>query len=139
MPPNCISFVLSRDCIEIKRLHRIYLFLDHRPEKLLENIVDFNNMDALSFDIDKLIRICRENDAAMVGVFGSVARGEDTSASDLDLMVKFSKRKSLLDIVRLEREISTELGKKVDLLTEAAVSPYLRDKILSELKVIYEN
>jgi len=96
-------------------------------------------MNALSFDVDKLIKICRENDAAMVGVFGSTARGDDTSASDIDLMVKFSKRKSLLDIVRIERELSTELGKKVDLLTEAAISPYLRDRILSELQVIYEN
>ena len=96
-------------------------------------------MNALSFDVDKLIKICRENDAAMVGVFGSTARGDDTSASDIDLMVKFSKRKSLLDIVRIERELSTELGKKVDLLTEAAISPYLRDRILSELKIIYEN
>jgi predicted nucleotidyltransferase len=96
-------------------------------------------MDALSFDIEKLIKICRENDAAMVGIFGSAARGDDTSASDIDLMVRFAKRKSLLDIVRLERELSTELGKKVDLLTEAAISPYLRDRILSELKVIYEN
>jgi predicted nucleotidyltransferase len=101
--------------------------------------VDFENMDKLSFDIDKVIRICRDNDAAMVGVFGSVTRGEDTSESDIDLMVKFSKRKSLLDIVRIERELSTVLGKKVDLLTEAAISPYLRDRILSELKVIYEN
>jgi hypothetical protein len=96
-------------------------------------------MDALSFDINKLIKICREKDAAMVGVFGSAARGDDSSASDIDLMVNFSKRKSLLDIVKLERELSTELGKKVDLLTEAAISPYLRDGILSELKVIYEN
>ena len=53
--------------------------------------------------------------------------------------MKFSKRKSLLDIIRIERELSTVLGKKVDLLTEAAISPYLRDTILSELKVIYEN
>ena len=96
-------------------------------------------MDALSFDIDKLIEICRANDAAMVGVFGSIARGEDTLTSDIDLLVKFSRRKSLLDIVKLERELSIRLGKKVDLLTEAAISPYMRDKILSELKVIYEN
>jgi len=96
-------------------------------------------MDTLSFDVDKLIEICRANDAALLGVFGSVARGEDTSTSDIDLMVKFSSRKSLLDIVKLERELSTGLGKTVDLLTEAAISPYLRDRILSELKVIYEN
>ena len=96
-------------------------------------------MDAFSFDTDKLIEICRANDAAMVGVFGSVARGEDTSASDIDIMVKFSRRKILLDIVKIERELSTVLGKKVDLLTEAAISPYLRDRILGELQVIYEN
>ena len=53
-------------------------------------------------------------------------------------MVKFSKRKSLLDIVRIERELSTVLGNNVDLLTEVAISPYLRDRILSELRVIYE-
>jgi len=96
-------------------------------------------MNAFSFDTDKLIEICRANDAAMIGVFGSVARGEDTLASDIDLMVKFSRKKSLLDIVKLERELSMVLGKKVDLLTEAAISPYMRDRILSDLKVIYEN
>ena len=96
-------------------------------------------MDALSFDIDKLIKICRDNDASMVGIFGSVARGEETSSSDIDILVNFSRRKSLLDIVKLERRLSKEIGKKVDLLTEAAISPYLRDRIFSELKVIYEN
>lgn len=65
-------------------------------------------LDKLSFDIDKLVRICHENDAAMVGVFGSVARGEDTLASDIDLIVKFSKIKSLIVIVKLERILSTE-------------------------------
>jgi predicted nucleotidyltransferase len=105
----------------------------------MNTLLDSKMMDALAFDIDKLIKICRANDAAMVGVFGSVARGEDTVTSDIDLLVKFSSRKSLLDIVKLERKLSMELGKKVDLLTEAAISPYLRDRILSELKVIYEN
>jgi len=41
-------------------------------------------MDALPIDIVKLIKICRENDATMVGLFGSVARGEDTSTSFLN-------------------------------------------------------
>ena len=60
-----------------------------------------------------MIEICRANDAALVGVFGSIARDEDTPTSDVDLLVKFSRRKSLLDIVKLERELSTRLGKKV--------------------------
>ena len=74
----------------------------------------------------------------MIGVFGSAARGEITKQSDIDLLVKFSKRKSLLALVRLERELSNALGRKVDLLTEADISQYLRERILRELQVIYE-
>ena len=74
----------------------------------------------------------------MIGVFGSMARGEGNQKSDIDLIVRFSKRKSLLALVRLERELSTALGRKVDLLTEAAISPYLRDAILKDMRVVYE-
>jgi len=95
-------------------------------------------MTAFPFDINRLIEICQQNDVAMVGVFGSMARGEATEQSDIDLLVKFSKRKSLLALVRLERELSAALGRKVDLLTEAAISPYLRDRIKREIRVIYE-
>jgi hypothetical protein len=67
-----------------------------------------------------------------------MARGEAGEASDIDLLVEFSRRKSLLALVSLERMISAALGRKVDLLTEAAISPYLRDRIKNELQVIYE-
>jgi predicted nucleotidyltransferase len=96
-------------------------------------------MTVLPFDTEKLVKICQQNDVAMIGVFGSMARGEATEDSDIDLLVKFSKGKSLLTLVRLEREISIALGRKVDLLTEAAISPYLRDRIRRELRVIYES
>lgn len=95
-------------------------------------------MATLNFDTKTLIDICRKNDVSRIGVFGSVARGEATSRSDIDLLVDFSKKKSLLAVVRLERELSAALKKKVQLLTEAAISPYLRDRIMRELKVIYE-
>ncbi len=73
----------------------------------------------------------------MIGVFGSMAHGDATEQSDIDLLVKFAKRTSLLKLVRLERELSTTLGRKVDLLTENALSPYLRENILEGLQVIY--
>ena len=95
-------------------------------------------MEAIGFDTKELIRICRQNDAIMIGLFGSAARGEASPKSDIDLLLKFSKPKSLLDLVRLERELSGQLGRKIDLLTEAALSPYLREKIMQELKIIYE-
>jgi predicted nucleotidyltransferase len=94
-------------------------------------------VEALPFDTKKLQEICRYNDVAMVGVFGSMARGEATEQSDIDLLVRFSKRKSLLELVRLEREVTIALGRKVDLLTESAISPYLRDRVRRELRVIY--
>ncbi len=95
-------------------------------------------MTTLPFDVRELIEICERNDVARIGIFGSMARGEQNDKSDVDLLVEFSKRKSLLALVALERQISTALGRKVDLLTQAAISPYLRDHIMRELRVIYE-
>ncbi|NLF00965.1 MAG: nucleotidyltransferase family protein [Anaerolineales bacterium] len=95
-------------------------------------------MDAYPFDTRKLIELCRQHDVAKLSVFGSMVRGEATDESDIDLIVEFSKRKSLLALVALERQLSQALGRKVDLLTEAAISPYLRDRIMREVHVIYE-
>ncbi len=79
-------------------------------------------MDSFPFDIHSLIEICRENDVTSVSLFGSMARAEATEKSDIDLLVKFGKRKSLLGVVKLERELAMALGRKVDLLTEGALS-----------------
>lgn len=94
-------------------------------------------MASYPFNMPLLIDICRRNDVSMVGVFGSMARGEARKQSDIDLIVRFSKRKSLLAVVRLERELGEALGRKVDLLTEGALSPYLRERILREMRVVY--
>lgn len=89
------------------------------------------------FNLPQLIDICRQHDVSMIGIFGSMVRGDAKKQSDIDLLVRFSKRKSLLGVVRLERELSEALGRKVDLLTEGALSPYLRDRILKEMRVVY--
>jgi uncharacterized protein len=95
-------------------------------------------MNAYPFDTRKLIDVCRQNDVVKVGLFGSMVRGDANDDSDIDLIVEFSKRKSLLTLVALERQLERVLGRKVDLLTEAALSPYLHDRIMGELQVIYE-
>jgi predicted nucleotidyltransferase len=88
-------------------------------------------------NIEPIRKMCEENDVDMLGVFGSVARGEATADSDIDLLVRFSKRKGLLSMIRLERELSEALGRDVDLLTEGAISPYLREQILADLRILY--
>jgi predicted nucleotidyltransferase len=92
-----------------------------------------------TIDLNIIAQFCRSNDVAMIGVFGSTARGEASESSDIDLLVRFLKPKGLLSLVRFERNLSEALHRKVDLLTESAISPYLKDRILGELKVIYES
>ncbi len=88
---------------------------------------------------EKLLNACGKYGFAFLGVFGSYASGDNTPKSDLDLLVRFSKRKTLLDMVRIEREMSESMGIKIDLLTENSISPYLRDKIKNNMIVIYDD
>lgn len=86
---------------------------------------------------ETIVRILTRSGAKRIAIFGSYARHEETPESDVDVMVEFSERKSLLDIVGIEQELSDEVGSKVDLLTEKAISPYLIGRIKEEMVVIY--
>ncbi len=72
-----------------------------------------------------------------VGIFGSWARGENGSQSDLDILVKFNKPVSLLTFVRMERELSEMLDLKVDLVSEGGLkNERMRKRVLGDLKLI---
>ena len=92
----------------------------------------------MKIDLASLRELCERNDIGRLRVFGSLVRGDDTVTSDVDLLADFTSRKSLLDLVQIEREFSERLGRKVDLLTEDSLSPYLREGILREAEVVYE-
>ena len=79
-----------------------------------------------------IVPILKKNGVVKAGIFGSVARGEATGKSDIDIVIKQKGKKSLLDLVALERELKEKLGKNVDLLTYGGISPYLKNKILKE-------
>ena len=102
------------------------------------NIVPFS-IETFSAHADEIEEICRRYEVRSLRVFGSVARGTANQASDVDLLVQFSKPVSLLHLVRLQRELSEVLGKTVDLVTEKALSPYIRPRVLSEAQVMYES
>ena len=86
----------------------------------------------------KLAEICKSHDVRVLKIFGSAARGEDGPDSDVDLIVEFDGEKSLFDLIGLELELEEFLGRDVDLVTEPAISRYLRDRILASASVIYD-
>jgi hypothetical protein len=70
-----------------------------------------------------------------IGVFGSVARNEQTEFSDLDILVEFSKTPSFLKYMDLEIYLSNLLEIKVDLVMKTALKQSISTNVLSE--VIY--
>jgi predicted nucleotidyltransferase len=85
---------------------------------------------------ETILRILKPHGVRRVAVFGSYARGEAGPGSDIDILVRFVQPKSLIELVRIEDELEQVLHRKVDLLTEKAVSPYLIDSVHRDEVVI---
>lgn len=77
--------------------------------------------------------IDREYKAKILGIFGSYVRGEETSESDLDVLVRFKDGATLFDLVGLADFLEERLGVKVDVVSERALRPELRHGILKEV------
>lgn len=80
----------------------------------------------------EILQIAARHGARNVRVFGSAARAEDGAASDVDLLVDMEEGRSFLDLVALWQDLEDLLGRKVDVITDGGVSPYLKDRIYSE-------
>jgi predicted nucleotidyltransferase len=87
---------------------------------------------AISEVREEVCRIASAHGASNVRVFGSTGRGEQGAASDLDLLVDMSEGRSLFDLIALSNDLEASLGVEVDVVTEASVSPYMRDRVLDE-------
>ena len=103
--------------------------------KIFQKLADYLLIDKTKEE--SIIKACKKNDISFLGLFGSYARGDQKEQSDVDFLASFSRRKSLLDLVRIERDLSGIIGVKVDLVTEKSLSPYLVERIKSEVKTIY--
>ena len=81
---------------------------------------------------ERILPILQRYGVRRAGVFGSYARAEAASGSDLDLLVELPAGSSLLDLVGLQLELSETLGIAVDANTYRAIHPLLRDGILED-------
>ena len=85
---------------------------------------------------ERIVPILRNRGVVEASVFGSVARGDIGSLSDLDLLVKYRNDVTLLDVVSLKNELEGILGVKVDLVSRDYLKPRLKDRVLSESRRI---
>ena len=67
-----------------------------------------------------------------VRIFGSVARGEEDEASDIDLLVDMEPGRSLLDLGGFVMDVQARLGCRVDVVTERGLRPRIHDRVLRE-------
>ena len=74
-----------------------------------------------------------------IGIFGSMARGENTEYSDIDILYQLKDTVGLFNIVRMKDNLEEKLNKKVDLVSEKYINPKLKPYIMNDLTIIYSN
>jgi uncharacterized protein len=83
--------------------------------------------------------ICRRYQVRELSLFGSSLRGEAGQASDIDLLVDFVPEAEVgfLALAAMARELSTLLGRKVDLVPKDGLKPLIRASVLAEAEVVF--
>ncbi len=81
---------------------------------------------------EEILRIAAKHGARNVRIFGSVARGEARSGSDVDFLVELEKGRSLFDLGGLLMDLQDLLGCKVDVVTVNGLRARIRDRVLQE-------
>src|SRR6266542_4440532 len=88
--------------------------------------------DLLNSRRGEILALARQYGALNVRLFGSVARGDDDEASDIDLLVDMEPGRSLLDLGGFLTAVELKLGHRVDVVTEKGLRPNIHDRIVKE-------
>lgn len=81
---------------------------------------------------DEILRIAAKRGAGNIRIFGSVARGESDSSSDIDFLVDLEAERSLFDLSGLLIDLEAALHTKVDVVTERGLRARIRERVLRE-------
>ena len=95
-------------------------------------------LDEIAAKRDEIRAIAKGHKAEKLWVFGSCARKEERSDSDVDFLVKFEGGIGLVEYVRFERELSNLLGRKVELTVNSALlrEPRFAERVCREAVAI---
>lgn len=81
---------------------------------------------------EEILRLCETYGARNLRVFGSVARGEANTQSDVDFLVEMEPGRSLFDLGGLQYELERLLGRPVDVVTERGLKARIQERVLRE-------
>lgn len=90
-------------------------------------------LEFLQKNREKIYEIAAKHGVSNIRVFGSVARGEETKNSDVDLLVAISSKTSLMTLVKLEQSLKKTTGRKIQIISDKAVNKHLKNQIFSEI------
>jgi len=89
---------------------------------------------------EKIVALCRKYRIRELSLFGSRVRGDFNDASDYDFLVDFfpDARIGLFEFSGIQIELQDMLGHRVDLVPKIGLKPIIKNRVLSEAKIIYE-
>jgi uncharacterized protein len=117
--------------------------MNDRAERLRQLAKRLRSADGLDRDVLKRIEVLTEiredvrsivaaHGASNVRLLGSAGRGKQDASSNLGLLVDMAEGRTLFDLIALSNELEESFGVEVDVVTEASLSPYVRDRVLAE-------
>jgi predicted nucleotidyltransferase len=93
----------------------------------------------VAVDKEQVAAFCRKHHVRRLAAFGSVLRQDFRPDSDVDVLVQFEAeaRVGFLTLAGMARELSSILGRQVDLVPQEGLKPLLRDEVLAEAEVLF--
>ena len=96
-------------------------------------------LHGINIPTERLAAFCRKNGIRRLAFFGSILRDDFRPDSDIDTLIEFEEGVRVgLRFIEIQDELSTLLGRPVDLNTPNSLNQYFRQEVLKEAKVLYD-
>jgi predicted nucleotidyltransferase len=79
-----------------------------------------------------ILSVLKKQPVQRAAICGSFARGEEHADSDIDLLIEYSTRHTMFDILRLENELSEATSRKVDIVKYGDIKSTIKERILGQ-------
>lgn len=93
----------------------------------------------ITFPMDHIAEICNRYGAVKLSLFGSILRDDFDAGSDVDMLVEFAPttRIGLIGVAKMELELTTVIGRKVDLRSAGDLSRHFRAQVIAGARLLH--